>query len=860
MKKGMITGLLLSAALLLNSMPTAVFAASETASASAGEVTDVYSLNTHAAGLGIDRLKNPEQSDGDWNGNYVYFGMTSRYPIRFRVLDTENTSYGEKSVLLDADLAVFREEYSKDGSADWANSDLKKYLNEDYLLGNFTAPARDAMVSNNGNGLTGEKVFILSQEEANNAAYGYSSQNTRVKKNPKLSQKETAEWYLRDGNGSSVVTVGKDGNETTAEADALSWVSPAVSLKPENVLMTWSADQGKPASFSVVDAEPTNSQSLTITGGQGFAAKRTDQNAVPAGTSFVANVSDLGTSDWGVTYTQISAMLVDDNRNVIAYGPVSDVAATGDLSVTIPSGVPKGNYTVKLFAEDVVSNSITKAVDYASNVVDIPVTVDDLPNVASETQANPEETATASAADATAAPNAQQSAASTASATQQTTAPAQQQTTTSTTPAATPAPVQAQAVAHKVSISTDGNGKAAVSAASALPGTAIQVSVTPNQGYHVKSWTSKEVSVAADGTFTMPNRDVAIYVAFEKDAPKQYKVNVSLSEGGNVIASKATAAAGERVDISAKANNGWTFQGWNIPGVATDPAGKYFLMPANDVNVNAIFVKNVSLTLKVDGSGTLTASPTSPSPGQTVVLTPKAYAGYHFKKWVSNEVNPGTSNSFVMPNKNVTVTAVFEKDAAPQPTPTPKYTVTSNVVGSGGSIVLKDGNSYTAGSKVTVDVTTSNGAQCTGLNVDLGGQTKALDPDGDFFIMPSSNVTITATFAPIPSPTEYYRISTRIQGNGEILLPDGTSYEEGDRVRVSVSDPENCVMLYVDLGNGEQRQLNPDGDSFTMPDHDVTVGAIFEESSVQSNDPDPNPYQDFDAQDPYADTDDEDDD
>ncbi|MBQ6442228.1 MAG: hypothetical protein IJJ13_06530 [Lachnospiraceae bacterium] len=844
MKKGMIASLVLSTALVLSAMPAPVFAASDTASASPMEVTDVYSLNTHAAGLGIDRLKNPEQSNGEWNGNYVYFGMTSRYPIRFRVLDTNSTAYGENAVLLDADLAVFREEYSKNGSTDWANSDLKRYLNEDYLLGNFTEPARNAMVANNGNGLSGEKVFILSQAEANNAAYGYSSKNTRVKKNPKLSQTETAAWYLRDGDGSSVVTIGKDGNEATADADGLSWVSPAVSLKPENVLMTWSADQAKPDSFSVVDAEPTNAQSLTITGGTGFAAQRADQKAVPAGSSFVANVSDLGTSDWGVTYTQISAMLVDDNRNVIAYGPVSDAAATGDLSVTIPSGVPKGNYTVKLFAEDVVSQSINKAVDYASNVVDIPVTVDDLPDVQSETQANPEETATASAAETAAAASATQA----ASQAQGTAAPKQ-----TAAPVPTPTPVPAAATAHKVSISTDGNGKASVSAASALPGTAIQVSVTPNQGYHVKSWSSKEVSVAADGTFTMPNRDVAIYVVFEKDAPTQYKVNVGVSNGGTVTASKATAAAGDKVQISAKANNGWTFTGWNIPGVATDPAGTYFLMPANDVNVNAVFVQNVTLTLQVSGSGTLTASPTAPTPGQTVVLTPKAYSGYHFKQWVSTDVNPGTSNSFVMPNKNVTVQAVFEKDAPPQPT---KYTVTSNVVGSGGSIVLNKGNTYEAGAKVTVDVTCIPGAQCTGLNVDLGGQTKSLDTDGDFFIMPSSNVTVTATFAPLPAPTEYYTVSTRVDGPGQILLPNGTRYEAGDRVQVSVSDPASCVTFFWDAGDGTQHQLNPAGDVFIMPDNDVTVGATFQTAPPpnQNPDPDPDPDDGFgDTQDPLAD-------
>ncbi len=69
-----------------------------------------------------------------------------------------------------------------------------------------------------------------------------------------------------------------------------------------------------------------------------------------------------------------------------------------------------------------------------------------------------------------------------------------------------------------------------------------------------------------------------------------------------------------------------------------------------------------SITVNKEGQGTASAYPTSAAAGDTVTLFQQAAEGWHFVEWKSDDVTV-TGNTFTMPAKNVTVTAVFEKDA-----------------------------------------------------------------------------------------------------------------------------------------------------------------------------------------------------
>ena len=77
-----------------------------------------------------------------------------------------------------------------------------------------------------------------------------------------------------------------------------------------------------------------------------------------------------------------------------------------------------------------------------------------------------------------------------------------------------------------------------------------------------------------------------------------------------------------------------------------------------------------TVTVITDGNGTASASSTSATAGTEITLTATPNTGYHFKEW-KVESPTGlviTNNKFLMPDSNVEVKAIFEKDAPPAPT------------------------------------------------------------------------------------------------------------------------------------------------------------------------------------------------
>ena len=71
-----------------------------------------------------------------------------------------------------------------------------------------------------------------------------------------------------------------------------------------------------------------------------------------------------------------------------------------------------------------------------------------------------------------------------------------------------------------------------------------------------------------------------------------------------------------------------------------------------------------SVTVSDDGHGTGAATPSTAAAGTTVTLTATPNEGYHLKEWkvISGDVSI-TDDTFLMPEGNVTIEAIFEKDA-----------------------------------------------------------------------------------------------------------------------------------------------------------------------------------------------------
>ena len=179
-----------------------------------------------------------------------------------------------------------------------------------------------------------------------------------------------------------------------------------------------------------------------------------------------------------------------------------------------------------------------------------------------------------------------------------------------------------------------------------------------------------------------------------------------------------------------------------------------------------------TVTVKTDGNGTASASLAKATTGTEITLTATPNTGYHFKEW--QVINGGVTvkdDKFLMPNDNVEIKAIFEKDAPPAPT---EFTITFD--GNGGT--------PSAGSMTTTDqklpslpsVSRSNSYSFDGWYTKKSGGTK-ITTNTVF----SANTTVYAHWTYTGGggggynpPVTYYTLRFETGGGSDIPSVQGT--------------------------------------------------------------------------------------
>ena len=191
------------------------------------------------------------------------------------------------------------------------------------------------------------------------------------------------------------------------------------------------------------------------------------------------------------------------------------------------------------------------------------------------------------------------------------------------------------------------------------------------------------------------------------------------------------------------------FRGWEIGGTEYKVGDSYTVK--GDTGIKALWENSVippttyTVTISNDGNGSGTASPSAAVVGTEITLTATPNTGYRFKEW---EVISGgvviTNNKFTMPDGNVEVKAIFEKDAPPAPT---EYTVTVTSGGNGTASVSHA--KAVVGTEITLTATPDTGYRFKEWEVISGGVVITSNK----FTMPDGNVEIRAIFAMISQQT-----------------------------------------------------------------------------------------------------------
>lgn len=396
----------------------------------------------------------------------------------------------------------------------------------------------------------------------------------------------------------------------------------------------------------------------------------------------------------------------------------------------------------------------------------------------------------------------------------------------------------------------EAGGTIAASATSALAGTEITLTPNPAAGYELSAWSVKngedDVTVT-NNKFSMPSGNVSVTATFTK-------INYTISTGnlsGGSLSAAATANYGDDVTVTVTPADGKQLKAGTLEftpegGSATDidESTKTFTMPAANVTLSAEFedIPVTTYSVNIDESlshGTITANPTTAAAGATVTLTIAPDGGYQLSEIKVNDgevtvSGSGDTRTFTMPDKDVTVTATFEKI---------KYAIT--IPEFDGSSITVDANPVAWGEIVTLTVTPGSGKQLKSGTLAVTPNILDLTDMGEgawMFTMPQNAVSVAAEFEDEPTETGYSITVTQPTG-GTIAVTDtdGNSIDLDNVAKdtnIKIVATANSGYIFdsftvtgatLDPGNGTTR-------TFTMPEGNVTVTATFDHLATLSGD------------------------
>lgn len=378
--KGKILSLLLAICLVIGIMPTAAFAAN----------------NDKAIQLGASNISGYDSTNGY---DYIYYGEWDNSPIKWRVLDEQTNTQNEGLFLLSDVLlgtgtsgGVYFGSTSPYSNA-WQGSDAQDWC-ETFYSDSLTTQEQSAVLETtksdteftstyrvpfaaSENILSGDKVFFLSAEEAENSAYGFTDENSRIANYGN----SAGYWWLRSPDADTTINAGLvyDHGLVSTSPVNYDWAArPAFNLDLNSVLFISAAEGGKStaaasggdAIFEIGDYTGNEWKLTLLDNSRNFSIS----NAMISNNTITFSYSDAETG----TNEYISAVIVD-NGAITHYGRILQLdgttnGANGTASLTIPAGVTLDNDTkLYVFSEQYNGgeNDDTKLTDYASQLIEI---------------------------------------------------------------------------------------------------------------------------------------------------------------------------------------------------------------------------------------------------------------------------------------------------------------------------------------------------------------------------------------------------------------------------------------------------------------------------------------------------------
>lgn len=390
--KRRILSLLLAICLVVGIMHTAAFAAN----------------NDKAIQLGASNISGYDSTNGY---DYIYYGEWDYSPIKWRVLDEQTNTQNEGLFLLSdvllgtgTDGGVYFDNSGSDSNV-WQNSTAQTWC-KNFYSNNFSSKEQNAVLATTKSdsaytstsfgyaygvsSLSGDKVFFLSAEEAENSAYGFTDDNARIANYGN----SAGYWWLRSPSVYNTYLAGLvsiRGYVTDLDVSNDWAARPAFNLDLNSVLFISAAEGGK-----ISDAASGGNQGADAifeigdyTGNEWKLTLKDESRRFSANVNGQTNVSAQAGDSVQITYSgaetgdkeYVSVLLCDSSDTVLYYGNIAQNSESGTATVSLPSGLAAGDYKLEVFSEQCNGNYKT---DYASSFqtinLKVPLSLETTPN------------------------------------------------------------------------------------------------------------------------------------------------------------------------------------------------------------------------------------------------------------------------------------------------------------------------------------------------------------------------------------------------------------------------------------------------------------------------------------------------
>ena len=394
--KRRILSLLLAICLVVGIMPTAAFAAN----------------NDKAIQLGASNISGYDSTNGY---DYIYYGEWDNSPIKWRGLDEQTNTQNEGLFLLSDVLlgtGIYGGVYFDNSGSDsnvWQKSTAQTWC-KNFYSNNFSSKEQNAVLATTKSdsaytstsygyyaygvsSLSGDKVFFLSAEEAENSAYGFTDDNARIANYGN----SAGYWWLRSPDARSTDDAGfvRDYGFVGDFYVNKDWAArPAFNLDLNSVLFISAAEGGKisaAASGGNQGGEAAGSifEIGDYTGNEWKLTLKDESRRFSANVNGQTNVSAQAGDSVQITYSgaetgdkeYVSVLLCDSSDTVLYYGNIAQNSESSTATVSLPSGLAAGDYKLEVFSEQCNGNYKT---DYASSFqtinLKVPLSLETTPN------------------------------------------------------------------------------------------------------------------------------------------------------------------------------------------------------------------------------------------------------------------------------------------------------------------------------------------------------------------------------------------------------------------------------------------------------------------------------------------------